>query len=456
MSYLGGAAWRSLSRVGLIYARSPSCIPRLRISNRRLITAGYRPDMERASAPLSSGCAAEHAGRILVRASCWASRCPNNYQILAEPSPFRHDGGVATSGWSTTGGRSMRVLITGGAGFIGSHLAEELLDAGHYVHVLDDLSTGSIENIRHLRAAPRFSYTVDSCHDGRLVAELVDEADFVYHLAAAVGVQLIVESPVKTIDTNVHTTEIVLARASKKGKPVFVASTSEVYGKSAEVPFREDGDIVMGATTRGRWAYACSKALDEFLALAYYRERGLPTIVGRMFNTVGPRQTGRYGMVVPTFVRQALAGMPITVFGSGLQQRCFCHVRDVVCALSGLLMRNDLYGEVLNIGSTEEVTIIDLAQRVKRATRSASEIVFIPYDEAYGEGFEDMQRRVPDIRKIERMLGWRPSVSLDQILTDVIHSERLRTGARSEPVGPANGTKLGSRRRPLGRDAQRS
>src|ERR1039458_8243669 len=211
----------------------------------------------------------------------------------------------------------MRVLITGGAGFIGSHLADELVARGHAVHALDDLSTGSIENIRHLRDEPRFSYTIDSCHDGRLVAELVDDADFIYHLAAAVGVQLIVESPVHTIETNVHTTEIVLAQACKKRRPVFIASTSEVYGKSREVPFREDGDIVMGATTRGRWAYACSKALDEFLAVAYYRERKLPTVVGRMFNTVGPRQTGRYGMVLPTFVRQAITGQPITVFGTG-------------------------------------------------------------------------------------------------------------------------------------------
>lgn len=317
----------------------------------------------------------------------------------------------------------MRVLITGGAGFIGSHLAESLLDRGHRVHVIDDLSTGSIENIRHLKDQPAFGYTIDSCHDSQLVAELADEADYVYHLAAAVGVQLIVDSPVRTIETNVHTTEIVLAQASKKRTPVFVASTSEVYGKSTDLPFREDGDIVLGATFRGRWAYACSKALDEFLALAYFKERRLPTIVGRMFNTVGPRQTSRYGMVVPTFVRQALANQPITVFGSGEQQRCFCHVHDVVQALTAILGREDLYGEVLNIGSTEEISMLDLAERVKEATGSDSDIVMVPYHEAYGEGFEDMGRRVPDTSKIERMLGWQATASLDEILSDVIEHE---------------------------------
>ena len=255
-----------------------------------------------------------------------------------------------------------------------------------------------------------------------------------YHLAAAVGVQLIVDSPVRTIETNVHTTEIVLAQASKKRRPVFVASTSEVYGKSAAVPFREDGDIVMGATTRGRWAYACSKALDEFLAIAYHRERGLPTIVGRMFNTVGPRQTGRYGMVVPTFVRQALAGQPITVFGNGEQRRCFCHVGDVVRALVGLLDRDDLHGEVLNIGSTEEVSMLELADRVKRATASDSEIVLIPYYEAYGEGFEDMRRRVPDTTKIEGALGWRATASLDEILVDVIAHQRAAGDTAARPL----------------------
>lgn len=290
--------------------------------------------------------------------------------------------------------------------------------------MLDDLSTGAIDNVRHLKERPGFSYTIESCHDRALVAELVDDADFVYHLAAAVGVQLIVDSPVRTIETNVHCTEIVLEQAAKKRRPVFVASTSEVYGKSAALPFREDGDIVMGATDRGRWAYACSKALDEFLALAYYRERRLPTIVGRLFNTVGPRQTGRYGMVVPRLVRQALAEEPMTVFGSGGQRRCFCHVRDVVRALAQIPRREELYGEVVNIGSTEEVSIRELAERIRAATDSKSEIVTVDYSEAYGEGFEDMARRVPDIAKAERLLGWHPEASLDDILHDVITHER--------------------------------
>lgn len=327
----------------------------------------------------------------------------------------------------------MRVLITGGAGFIGSHLAEGLLRGGHDVHVLDDLSTGSMANIRHLRQERGFSYTIDSCHDSRVVAELVDEADYVFHLAAAVGVQLIVESPVRTLETNVHTTEIVLAQANKKRKPVFVASTSEVYGKLTTVPFREDDDMVIGATTRGRWAYACSKALDEFLAIAYFRERGLPTIIGRMFNTVGPRQTGRYGMVVPTFVRQALAAQPITVFGSGQQRRCFCHVTDVVRALIDLARRDDLYGEVFNIGATTEITVLELAERVKEATGSSSQIVLIPYDEAYGEGFEDMERRVPDTTKIRKTVGWEPAISLEDILCDVISYHSATDSFTGEP-----------------------
>ena len=326
------------------------------------------------------------------------------------------------------GKTGVRILITGGAGFIGSHLAQRLIADGHSVHVLDNLSTGSVGNIRHLRDHDRFGYTIDTCDDRRLVAELIDEADYVFHLAAAVGVQLIVDSPVRTIETNVHCTEVVLAAAEKKKKPVFIASTSEVYGKSHELPFREDGDIVMGATTRGRWAYACSKALDEFLAIAHHRERGLPTIVGRLFNTVGPRQTGRYGMVVPTFVRQAVAGTPITVFGSGEQRRCFCHVDDVTRAMALLLERDDLYGEVFNIGTTDEISMNDLAEHVRTATGSDSEIVRIPYEEAYGEGFEDMARRIPDISKIGAAIGWHPTKSLDQILEDAIAHE-LRSSA---------------------------
>jgi UDP-glucose 4-epimerase len=314
----------------------------------------------------------------------------------------------------------MRFLVTGGAGFIGSHLAEELISRGHAVDALDDLSTGSIENIRHLKGEPGFSYTLETCAHSSTVAELVDESDAVFHLAAAVGVQLIVESPVHTIETNVHCTEVVLSHAGKKRRPVFIASTSEVYGKSEMLPFRESGDLVMGPTNLGRWSYACSKAIDEFLALAYYREKRLPTVIGRLFNTVGPRQTGRYGMVVPTFARQALTGEAITVFGDGNQRRCFCHVKDVVRALADLMERDDLFGEVFNIGSTEEVTIMELAERVRSACGSDSRIVTIPYDEAYEEGFEDMLRRVPDTSKLERAIGWRRTRDLDGILADVI------------------------------------
>jgi len=325
----------------------------------------------------------------------------------------------------------VHVLVTGGAGFIGSHLADELLTRGHVVHALDDLSTGAMANIRDLRGRSGFSYTIDSCHDNRLVAELVDDADYIFHLAAAVGVQLIVDSPVRTLETNVHCTEIVLSQANKKHKPVFVASTSEVYGKSSSIPFAEDGDIVMGATTRSRWAYACSKALDEFLAIAYHRERQLPVVIGRLFNTVGPRQTGRYGMVVPTFVRQALANQPITVYGSGQQQRCFCHVRDVVRALADLAMRDNLYGQVFNIGSTEEISIGQLAERIRKATQSESEVVLVPYNEAYGEGFEDMRRRVPNIDKINAAIGWKPTACLDEIIADVIQHQTTREQAGS-------------------------
>src|SRR5215213_640885 len=320
----------------------------------------------------------------------------------------------------------MRVLITGGAGFIGSHLSEAYLARGDAVLVLDDLSTGSIDNIRHIRGHPRFHVTIDSVHNHPVVAELVDQCDVVVHLAAAVGVKLIVESPVRTIETNVHGTEVVLAHANKKKKKVLIASTSEVYGLSNQVPFREDGNLVMGATTKGRWSYACSKAIDEFLALAYWREKKLPTIIVRLFNTVGPRQTGQYGMVIPTFVRQALAGRPITVYGDGQQTRCFGYVGDVVGALVKLMDNPQSVGQVFNIGSNEEVTILELAERVKGLTGSESEIVFVPYDEAYEEGFEDMPRRVPDITKVNALVGFRPEMSLDGILQSVInfHSGR--------------------------------
>ncbi len=314
----------------------------------------------------------------------------------------------------------MRVLITGGAGFIGSHLADAYLERGDEVFILDDLSTGSIDNIGHLRASPRFHYTIESVHHGPTVAELVDQCDVVFHLAAAVGVRLIVESPVRTIETNVHGTEVVLAKANKKKKKVLVASTSEVYGLSDQVPFREDGNLVLGPTSKGRWSYACSKAIDEFLALAYWRERKLPTVIARLFNTVGPRQTGQYGMVVPTFVKQALTGRPITIYGDGSQSRCFTAVTDVVGALMKLMDHPGAVGEVFNIGSSEEVTIHTLAERVRVLTGSQSEIVYVPYEQAYGEGFEDMPRRVPDISKIGSLIGYRPTRSLDQILESVI------------------------------------
>jgi len=319
-----------------------------------------------------------------------------------------------------------RFLITGGAGFIGSHLTELLLEQGHRVTILDDLSTGAIENVREFKSDPSFEYVIDTAANLKLVAELVDEADAVYHLAAAVGVELIVESPVRTIETNVHCTEVVLSQAAKKRKPVLVASTSEVYGKSLALPFREDGDLVMGSTVKGRWSYACSKAIDEFLALAYWKERKLPTVVVRLFNTVGPRQTGQYGMVVPKFVKAALAERDLHVHGDGTQTRCFCHVGDTVRALAELMTDERHYGEVYNVGSTEEISVAGLAQRVIEITGSSSRAVTIPYDEAYEEGFEDMMRRVPDIAKIGTALGWAPTRSLEEILADVLAHETTK------------------------------
>jgi len=314
----------------------------------------------------------------------------------------------------------VRYLITGGAGFIGSHLSDELLARGHEVHVLDDLSTGSLENIRQLEDRHGFAYTIDSVANAEVVDELVGGVDAVYHLAAAVGVQLIVESPVRTIETNVRGTEVVLAQADRRKTPVFIASSSEVYGKSGDLPYREDGDLTLGPTFKGRWSYACSKMLDEFLAIAHWKERQLPTVIGRLFNTVGPRQTGRYGMVIPSFVGQAVAGRPITVYGDGNQRRCFCHVADVVRALADLMQRDDVYGEVFNIGSQHELRIKELAELVKHATGSSSEIELVPYDEAYEEGFEDMQRRIPDTTRIKERIGWEPRKSMREILADVI------------------------------------
>jgi UDP-glucose 4-epimerase len=314
----------------------------------------------------------------------------------------------------------VRALITGGAGFIGSHLAETLLTAGHDVDVIDNLSTGSIRNIGHLKPNPRFKYVIDTLTNEPLLAELVDRNDVVFHFAAAVGVKLIVEEPVHTIETNVHGTEVVLKHANKKKKKVIIASTSEVYGKSTDVPFHEDADLVMGATVKHRWAYACSKAIDEFLALAYYKERDLPIVIVRFFNTVGPRQTGQYGMVLPSFVRQAMSGEPITVFGDGTQSRSFTYVGDVVDCLMKLVQEPKAVGHVFNIGNKEEVTILKLAEIVRELTGSSSRIDFIPYEEAYEAGFEDMPRRVPDLTKVHNLVGYEPKVQLNEIITRVI------------------------------------
>jgi UDP-glucose 4-epimerase len=316
-------------------------------------------------------------------------------------------------------GRGMTYLITGGAGFIGSHLAEALLQQDKTVIVIDDLSTGSILNIEHLKPDPRFRYVLDSVMNRAVMTELVDRADVIVHLAAAVGVRLIVESPVRTIETNIKGTELVLELASKKKKKVMIASTSEVYGKATKVPFCEDDDLVMGATDKGRWSYACSKMIDEFLALAYWKEKQVPTVVVRLFNTVGPRQTGQYGMVVPRFVAQARRGEPITVYGDGLQRRCFTWVGDVVRALIALSEHPGAVGQVFNLGNTEEVTILELAKRAKGLVGSASPITFVPYEQAYAAGFEDMPRRVPSLDKIHRLIGYRPTLGLDGILKSV-------------------------------------
>src|SRR3954465_10764022 len=314
----------------------------------------------------------------------------------------------------------MRGLITGGAGFVGSHLAEALLDRGDEVFIIDNLSTGSIDNVVHLKHNPKSPPTIAPVPNEPVLAELIDRADIVVHLAAAVGVKLIVEQPVHTIETNVHGTEVVLKHANKKKKLVLIASTSEVYGKSADVPFREDADLVLGPTSKHRWAYACSKMIDEFLALAYWKERKLPVIVVRLFNTVGPRQTGQYGMVIPNFVRQALAGQPITVFGAGTQSRRFTHGGDGGRAMVALIIEPRAVGQVFNIGNAQEITIGDLAVKIKSMTGSASPIVTMPYDQAYEAGFEDMPRRVPDISKINALVNYRPTVELDEILTRVI------------------------------------
>lgn len=324
----------------------------------------------------------------------------------------------------------MRALITGGAGFIGSHLAERMLQASDEVLLLDNLSTGSMENIRHLKKYDRMHYFLEPIENRGLLAELVDEADIVFHLAAAVGVRLIVESPVRTIETNVNGTQLVLEAAAKKRKLVFLASSSEVYGKNVNVPFDEDADLVLGPTNKGRWSYAASKALDEFLALSYWKEKKVPVIVGRLFNTVGPRQTGRYGMVMPTLVGQALAGSPLTVFGSGKQTRCFCDVQDCVEAILRLAGADGAVGEVVNIGTDYELSIQSLAEFIRERTRSSSPITYVPYDQAYEPGFEDMQRRVPSLRKLECLAGFRPQTPLpeivDRVATHVTEKRMMR------------------------------
>lgn len=326
---------------------------------------------------------------------------------------------------------SLHMLITGGAGFIGSHLAEVLLTQGHSVTVIDNLSTGRFENIRPLAErwsarndGPSFHYAIDSITNEIVLDRLASECDVIFHLAAAVGVKLIVESPVHTIETNVMGTEAVLKAALRYRVKVLIASTSEVYGKGNSVPFREDDDVVLGPTIRSRWSYAASKIVEEFLALAYHREKGLPIVICRLFNTVGPRQTGQYGMVVPRFVTQALRGEPLTIYGDGHQSRCFSDVADVVEAIIRLTDCPEALGKVFNVGSTEEVTILELAQRVLALVGCPveSHLLFVPYEEAYESGFEDMRRRVPDISKARVAIGWTPKIALDETLRNIIRS----------------------------------
>jgi UDP-glucose 4-epimerase len=315
-------------------------------------------------------------------------------------------------------------LVTGGAGFIGSHLAEELLRRGHAVHVVDDLSTGSIKNLDSFRHQDHFTYTIGNITDVPLMTELIDRADAVFHLAAAVGVQLIYNHPTETIETNIRGAEVVLEQAARKKKKVLIASSSEVYGKGVKLPLSEEQDLLLGPTTCQRWAYACSKAIDEFLALAYWREKQAPTVVTRFFNTVGPRQTGQYGMVIPRFLKQALKGEPLTVYGSGTQSRCFGHVYDVVRAVIELMELDATNGEVFNIGNDQEITILELAKKVVEATGSRSEIRLIPFEEAFGPGFEDMERRVPDLTKIRSVIEWKNLRRIDEILETTLASMR--------------------------------
>ncbi|MCZ6596254.1 MAG: GDP-mannose 4,6-dehydratase [Planctomycetota bacterium] len=325
----------------------------------------------------------------------------------------------------------MKYFITGGAGFIGSHLADKLINGGEQVIVLDDLSTGSMQNIDHLIGQPGFDYRIGSALDEPLVVELVDRADVTVHLAAAVGVRLIIERPTHTIHTNVASTHAVLEAAARKQKRVIVASTSEVYGKSSKVPFGEEDDLGLGPTSRSRWAYACSKALDEWLSLAYHAEKNVPVTVARFFNVVGPRQTGRYGMVLPNFARQALENEPITVYGDGEQSRCFGHVKDAVEAIHRLIHAEASIGLVVNVGNDEEVTIFQLAEKVRELAGSSSEIVLVPYEKAYSKGFEDMPRRVPDVTRLVSLTGFRPSIPLEQTIRDVLDDQRAILAAAS-------------------------
>lgn len=313
----------------------------------------------------------------------------------------------------------MHYLVTGGCGFIGSHLAETLLSAGHEITVVDDLSTGKIANVQHLESHQDFHVLIGSVTDRELMHEAVRECDAVFHLASAVGVKLIMDKPVETIDTIVTGTQVVLEHANRYRKPLLLTSTSEVYGKSTSVPFQEEGDRLSGPTTKHRWAYACAKALDEFLAIAYWKQSNLPVVIVRLFNTVGPRQTGQYGMVIPNFVQRALAGEDLVVHGDGTQSRCFCHVSDVIRGLVGLMECREARGQVINLGSEEEISIAALAQRVVQATNSVSKVQLVSYQEAYGEGFEDMQRRVPSIAKASALIDWSPQMGLDKILADV-------------------------------------
>ena len=324
----------------------------------------------------------------------------------------------------------MRVLITGGAGVVGSHLAQRLLELGHTVCAIDDLSTGSIDNIESLKKQSHFEYIIDTIENERVLAELVDRADVTFHLAAAVGVRLVVESPVRTIETNIKGTDLVLRAAAKKKKKVLITSTSEVYGKRDNVPFRETDDLVLGSSDKGRWSYACSKLIDEFLALAYYREKQVPTIIVRLFNTVGPRQTGRYGMVLPSFVQRALEGKDLHVFGDGTQRRCFAHVSDIADALIRLIEHPSAVGQIFNLGSQEEVSMLQLAERVLTRTGSSSRITLVPYDVAYPDGFEDMQRRIPDLSKAAKLIGYAPKVNLDAIIDSVVEYYRSQDESR--------------------------